>query len=88
MKDATSNSTAPGPPTDELKQLGYDVSDLTTAQIKNRISMIKNNIVVMRSEKQRINSEIRRTNERVKENNEKIKLNKGLPYLVANVVEV
>ena len=96
MKDANKPSepaapsapTAPTSDTDVLKELGYDVTDLTTAQIKNRVQMIENNIQLMKSEKVRIMSEIARTAERVKENNEKIKLNKGLPYLVANVVEV
>ena len=86
-----SEPTAPAAPTsdtDILRELGYDVTGLSVEQIRNRVKMIENNVRLMQSEKQRINSEIKRTAERVKENNEKIKLNKGLPYLVANVVEV
>lgn len=39
-------------------------------------------------ELQRLNLELQTTKEKTKENQEKIKLNKQLPYLVANIVEV
>ena len=71
-----------------LQEMGYDVGDLTNDQIKNRIKMLENNIRVMKSETQRLKHQHKAAEERVNENKEKIKLNKQLPYLVANVVEI
>lgn len=42
----------------------------------------------MRSEIQRIKHESESQKERIKENQDKIKLNKQLPYLVGNIIEV
>lgn len=42
----------------------------------------------MKSEILRINNELQTQKEKIKENTEKIKVNKTLPYLVSNVVEV
>lgn len=43
---------------------------------------------VMRSEMLHLQHEESSMNEKIKDNKEKIKLNKQLPYLVSNVVEV
>lgn len=42
----------------------------------------------MKSELQRLKHEKTTMTQRVKDNQDKIKLNKALPYLVSNVVEV
>lgn len=42
----------------------------------------------MRSETMRISHELQTMKEKIKENAEKIKVNKTLPYLVSNVIEV
>jgi len=42
----------------------------------------------MKSEIMRISNELQTQKEKIKENTEKIKVNKTLPYLVSNVVEV
>lgn len=42
----------------------------------------------MKSEILRINHDLTATKEKIKENTEKIKVNKTLPYLVSNVIEV
>jgi ATP-dependent 26S proteasome regulatory subunit len=42
----------------------------------------------MKSENRRLQYEQAAVKERIKDNKEKIKLNKQLPYLVGNVVEV
>lgn len=42
----------------------------------------------MKEELQRTNLELESFKEKIKENQEKIKLNKQLPYLVGNIVEV
>ena len=43
---------------------------------------------IMKSEVMRINHELQAQKEKIKENTEKIKVNKTLPYLVSNVIEV
>ena len=42
----------------------------------------------MKSELMRISHELQAQKEKIKENTEKIKVNKTLPYLVSNVIEV
>lgn len=42
----------------------------------------------MRSEHTRVLHELTTQREKIKENTEKIKVNKTLPYLVSNVIEV
>ena len=61
---------------------------MTNEQIRQRIKLLDNDIRIMRSEENRINHESNAQRERIKDNKEKIKLNKQLPYLVANIVEV
>ncbi len=43
---------------------------------------------IMKSETMRINHELGAMKDKIKENTEKIKVNKTLPYLVSNVIEV
>ncbi len=50
--------------------------------------MLDNEIKAMKNESIRLSHEHSNVKDRIKENNEKIKLNKQLPYLVGNVVEV
>jgi len=59
-----------------------------TDQIKRRIRVFENNIRVMKFEAKRLEHEKSAQEEKIKENNEKIKMNKQLPYLVANVIEI
>ena len=78
-----------------------DLGRWTDEEIMNRIKMLENNIKAMRNEDKIIRHEmgtnsnlsisknqIGQVQAKVKENNDKIKLNKQLPYLVSNVVEV
>jgi 26S proteasome regulatory subunit T5 len=67
---------------------GSDISESSTQEIEQRCRLIDNEIRVYRNEKSRIAHDEATMKERIKENKEKIKLNKQLPYLVANVVEV
>lgn len=61
---------------------------MSIGELRQRIHLINNDIRVMKSDVQRITHESRAQRERIQENQEKVKLNKQLPYLVANVVEV
>jgi hypothetical protein len=61
---------------------------LTTAQIQARVRMLDGNIRALNTESSRLDHERKVNEARLKENVEKIKLNKQLPYLISNVVEV
>lgn len=56
--------------------------------ILRRARLIENEIKVLKNESVRLSHEQAALKERIKENNDKIKLNKQLPYLVGNVVEI
>jgi ATP-dependent 26S proteasome regulatory subunit len=61
---------------------------MSISELRQRTHLISNDIRVMKSDVQRITHESRAQRERIRENQEKVKLNKQLPYLVANVVEI
>lgn len=70
---------------DDLDQeiLSAGPDDLLT-----RARLLETEVEVLKSEAQRLQVEISTTNEKIKDNTDKIKLNKHLPYLVGNVVEI
>lgn len=61
---------------------------MTVAELRQRIHLLNNDIRIMKSDIQRITHESHGQREQIKGNQEKVKLNKQLPYLVANVVEI
>jgi 26S proteasome regulatory subunit T5 len=61
---------------------------MTVGELRQRIHLLQNDIRIMKSDVQRITHESRGQRERIRDNQEKVKLNKQLPYLVANVVEI
>jgi len=65
-----------------------DVSDLTNTEIANRTKMLDGNIRAMKQDTKRLQSEINSQKQHLNENLEKVKMNKQLPYLVSNVIEV
>ena len=65
-----------------------ELAGLTTAQIRQRTAMLATNLRVLGNEQSRIREATKTASAHLKENEEKIKLNKTLPYLVANVVEL
>jgi len=68
--------------------LGEEIARADTDEVAQRTRMIENEIKVLRNESARLNHEKQSQTEKIKENTDKIKLNKQLPYLVANVVEL
>jgi len=68
--------------------LGEEIARADTDEIAQRARMLDNEIKVIKNEIMRLNHEHQAQKEKIKENTEKIKLNKQLPYLVANVVEL
>mmetsp|Transcript_26043 Transcript_26043/g.34159 ORF Transcript_26043/g.34159 Transcript_26043/m.34159 type:complete len:438 (+) Transcript_26043:125-1438(+) len=73
---------------DEAEEIDQEILEMSTEEIRQRIRLLDNNIRIMRSDMQRIAHETNSQKEKVKDNNEKVKLNKQLPYLVGNVVEM
>uniref|UniRef100_A0A2M4BNZ5 Putative 26s protease regulatory subunit 6a n=1 Tax=Anopheles marajoara TaxID=58244 RepID=A0A2M4BNZ5_9DIPT len=68
--------------------LGEDVLRMPTDELMSRTKLMDNEIKIMKSEVVRINHELQTQNEKIKDNTEKIKVNKTLPYLVSNVIEL
>ena len=72
----------------ETQAMLDETSAMSTTELRQRIHLIDNDVRVMKSDIQRIQHESRAQRERIRENIEKVKLNKQLPYLVGNVVEI
>merc|ERR1712061_277371 len=49
---------------------------------------LDNEVRILRSEALRISHEVQTMKDKIKENTEKVKVNKVLPYLVSNIVEI
>lgn len=71
-----------------FQNLGEDVAKMSNDEIMSRTRLLDNEIKIMRSEVMRINHELQTQKDKIKENTEKIKVNKTLPYLVSNVIEL
>ena len=65
-----------------------EVETLSSVEIANRSRLLESDIRVMKSEINRLQHERATMVERLRDNLEKIKLNRQLPYLVSNIVEV
>lgn len=65
-----------------------EILGMSTDDIITRNRLLENEIRIMKSEILRLQHEASSMKERLQDNLEKIKLNKQLPYLVANVVEI
>eukprot|EP01110_Echinostelium_bisporum_P003526 TRINITY_DN185_c0_g1_i1.p1 TRINITY_DN185_c0_g1~~TRINITY_DN185_c0_g1_i1.p1 ORF type:complete len:338 (-),score=115.40 TRINITY_DN185_c0_g1_i1:19-1032(-) len=65
-----------------------DILRSTPDDILRRAKLIDNEMKMLKNETVRLTHEVAGIKERIKENNDKIKLNKQLPYLVGNVVEL
>ena len=61
---------------------------MSTDEIIGRARLLDNEVKIMKSEVMRISHELQAQKEKIKENTEKIKVNKTLPYLVSNVIEL
>lgn len=72
----------------ETQDLPNDILNATADEIERRTKLIENEARFMKNEIQMLKSDEHAILARISENNDKIKLNKQLPYLVANVVEV
>ncbi|XP_014665246.1 PREDICTED: 26S protease regulatory subunit 6A-B [Priapulus caudatus] len=68
--------------------LGEEILRMSSDEIVSRTRLLDNEIKIMKSEVMRISHELQAQKEKIKENAEKIKVNKTLPYLVSNVIEL
>jgi 26S proteasome regulatory subunit T5 len=73
---------------EEAASMEAQIASLDAAQLNNRTRILETNIKVMRSELNRLGHEVKAQQDKIKDNTEKIKMNKQLPYLVANVIEI
>lgn len=68
--------------------LDQDILNASADELMTRVRLLDAEVKVLRSEGQRLNHEKNFMNEKIRENAEKVKLNKQLPYLVGNIVEI
>lgn len=68
--------------------LSDEILRMAPDEIMSRLRLLDNEIKIMKSEVMRVSHELQTQNEKIKENTEKIKVNKTLPYLVSNVIEL
>lgn len=85
-RNESSSSSSGQPEEDDI--LDDDTRNMSTSELRQRIMLLDNDIRVMKSDVQRIAHESRAQKERIRENIEKVKMNKQLPYLVGNVIEI
>ncbi len=74
--------------TEEEEDFMADIQRMSTDEIVARTRLLDNEIRIMRADVMRIQHEKQNQTDKIKENTEKIKMNKTLPYLVANVIEI
>ncbi|GFQ95532.1 26S proteasome regulatory subunit 6A-A [Trichonephila clavata] len=84
----STDTAVPMETSDKDDVLGEEVLRMSTDEINSRTRLMDNEIKIMKSEVMRISHELQAQKEKIKENNEKIKVNKTLPYLVSNVIEL
>ncbi|EGF78518.1 hypothetical protein BATDEDRAFT_37257 [Batrachochytrium dendrobatidis JAM81] len=73
---------------EEFADVGDDILRASTDEIANRTKLLENDLKIMKSEQLRLHHEQKAIQEKIKDNQEKITLNKQLPYLVSNIVEI
>lgn len=86
--EESKTDTADAPSEPEPDPEDDETRHMSNGELRQRIHLLSNDIRVMKSDVQRITHESRGQRDRIRENQEKVKINKQLPYLVANVVEI
>lgn len=72
----------------EHDAIADDLARMDNEEIKQRIRALDTEIRIMKSDTSRVKHEAMQQVAHIKDNQEKVKLNKQLPYLVANVIEI
>merc|ERR1719237_1764922 len=73
---------------DDSDIIDSEIFTMGTDDIVQRSRALENEVRILRSEALRINHEVQTMKDKIKENTEKVKINKVLPYLVSNIVEI
>lgn len=73
---------------ENFEDIDEDVQKMCAEEIYGRSRLLDAEIRIMKSELLTTTHELQSQKGKIKENNEKIKVNKHLPYLVSNVIEV
>jgi 26S proteasome regulatory subunit T5 len=73
---------------DGQEAIDAEIQRMSNDDLISRARLLDNNIKIMRSEVMRISHDLQSQKDKIKENTEKIKVNKTLPYLVSNVIEL
>ncbi|KAF6776268.1 hypothetical protein AHF37_03954 [Paragonimus kellicotti] len=73
---------------DDVEEVVDEVMRMSNEELMNRARLLDAEIRFMKSELHHVDHEIKVKQAKVKESKSKIKMNKALPYLVANVVEL
>merc|ERR1712168_288040 len=73
---------------DDSDIIDQEIFSMSTEDIIQRTRALENEVRILRSESLRINHEVQTMKDKFKENTEKVKVNKVLPYLVSNIVEI
>jgi len=88
----TAPPTAPPPQVEEAMnvddEMEKEIQGWSTDDMISRSRLLENEIRIMRSDVTRIQHELTTQRDKIRENTEKIKVNKTLPYLVSNVIEI
>ncbi|KAJ1910880.1 26S proteasome regulatory subunit 6A, partial [Tieghemiomyces parasiticus] len=84
-KAVEASSAGAGSPFDDLDS---EILRSSNEDIANRTRLVENEIRVMKSEQARLQHEKSAMVEKIRDNQQKISMNRQLPYLVANVVEI
>merc|ERR1712141_537563 len=87
-KDSNNKMEVDNVDEDEDEGLMAEVRKMSTDEINARARLLDNEIRIMRADIMRIQHEMQTQKDKIKENTEKIKVNKTLPYLVSNVIEI
>ncbi|KAJ2338111.1 26S proteasome regulatory subunit 6A [Coemansia sp. RSA 2671] len=73
---------------DDFGDLDAEIKRSSNDEISSRTRLIENEIRVLKSEHHRLNHEQQMMTGKIKDNRDKININKQLPYLVSNIVEI
>ncbi|KAJ1736344.1 26S proteasome regulatory subunit 6A [Coemansia sp. RSA 1200] len=73
---------------DDFNDVDAEIKRLGTEEINSRARLIENETRVLKSDYHRLSHEQNMMMAKIKDNTDKININKQLPYLVSNVVEI
>merc|ERR1712050_686575 len=82
------NSTKIEDMMDDADIVDQEIFSMSTDDIIQRTRALDNEVRILRSESLRLSHEVQTMKDKIKENTEKVKVNKVLPYLVSNIVEI